>query len=107
MKAEFSEKVCSSCPFAEECSAQKGKKYRTYRFDKEKLPSEKRKRNIRNIPSERRTLRANVEATVKEFAKGFNSSGKIKTRGKFKATLYAIASALSVNIGRIYRFHMA
>ncbi len=107
MKAEFSEEICGSCPFADQCSAQKGKKYRTYRFDKEKLPAEKRKRNIQKIPPERRTLRANVEATVKEFSGGFNSSGKIKTRGKFKAVFYVIASAFAVNIGRMYRLQAA
>jgi hypothetical protein len=103
MKAEFAEKHCSQCPFSEKCPAQKGKKHRTFRFSEEKIAAEKRKRNIQKIPPQRRTLRANVEATVKEFSKGFNQRGKIKTRGIFKAARYVIAAALAINIGRIYR----
>ncbi len=106
MKALFSFKMCCNCPLEDQCPTQKQKKYRIYRFDSKQINSNRRKRNILNIPSERRTIRANVEATVKEFSQGFNHNGKIKVRGKFKATLYAIASALSINIGRIYRMRV-
>ncbi len=107
MKAQFSLKACGNCPLKDQCPTQEQKKYRIYRFDSKQIHSNKRKRNIQKIPNERRTIRANVEATVKEFAQGFNQNGKIKVRGKFKATLYAIASALSINIGRIYRMSVA
>ncbi len=107
MKAQFSFKICGDCPLIDQCSTQKVKKYRIYRFDLTQINSNKRKRNIQKIPTERRSIRANVEATVKEFTQGFNHNGKIKVRGKFKATLYAIASALSINIGRIYRMRVA
>ena len=66
-----------------------------------------RKHNIREIPPERRTAKANVEATVKELGGGFNRHGKIKTRGRFKAALYVIATACGINIGRIYRMKTA
>ncbi len=107
MKAQFSLKICGDCPLLDQCSTQKLKKYRIYRFDLTQINSNRRKRNIQKIPPERRSIRANVEATVKEFTKGFNHNGKIKVRGRFKATLYAIASALSINIGRIYRMRVA
>jgi hypothetical protein len=107
MKAEFSLKVCETCPFADQCPTQKRRKYRTFRFDSSKILADKRKRKIREIPPERRTLRANVEATVKEFGGGFNRNGKIKTRGRFKAAIYVIATAFGINIGRIYRMNMA
>jgi hypothetical protein len=107
MKAQFSLKTCERCPLKDQCPAQEQNKYRVYRFDSTQILSNKRKRNIQKIPLERRTIRANVEATVKEFSKGFNQCGKIKVRGKFRATLYAIASALSINIGRIHRMSIA
>ncbi len=107
MKAQFSLKTCENCPLKDQCPTQEQKKYRIYRFDSTQIHSNRRKRNIQKIPPERRTIRANVEATVKEFTQGFNHNGKINVRGKFKATLYAIASALSINIGRIYRLSVA
>ena len=97
MKAQFFLDICKNCPLHENCQTKEQKKYRIYRFDSAQVISNKRKRNIHKIPKERRTIRANVEASVKEFSKGFNTSGKINVRGKFKATLYAIASALSIN----------
>ncbi len=107
MKAEFSRKRCEDCPMEEQCPAKKHKKYRIYRFDSAQIQANNRKRNIHKIPPERRTIRANIEASVKEFSRGFNQKGKLKVRGNFKATLYAIASALSINIGRIYRMKVA
>lgn len=107
MKAEFSLEVCAICPFADDCPAKKRKGCRTFSFDSAKVLADKRKHNIREIPPERRTARANVEATVKEFGGGFNRHGKIKIRGRFKATLYVIATAFGINMGRIYRMKMA
>lgn len=107
MKAKFSLEICETCPLNDKCKATKQKKCRVHYFDSTQIISNNRKRNIHKIPLERRTIRSNVEASVKEFSKGFNSSGKIKVRGKFKATFYAIASALNINIGRIYRMNMA
>jgi hypothetical protein len=107
MKAQFSLKTCKSCPLKDLCPTHEQKKYRVYRFDSTQILSNKRKRNIQKIPAKRRTIRANVEATVKEFSRGFNHSGKIKVRGEFRATLYVIASALSINIGRIHRMSIA
>lgn len=107
MKAEFSLNICERCPFTDQCPAKKQRKSRVYRFDSAKILADKRKRNIREIPPERRTARANVEATVKEFGGGFNRNGKIKTRGRFKAAIYVLAAAMGINIGRMYRLKMA
>ncbi len=107
MKADFSLDICITCPFADQCPAKLQKTSRTFRFDDAKILADKRKRNIREIPPDRRTLRPNVEATVKEFGGGFNRHGKINARGRFKATLYVIASAFGINMGRIYRMKMA
>jgi hypothetical protein len=40
---------------------------------------------------------------MKEF-KGKTTAGKLKTRGLFKANLFAFAMGVSINFGRIYRF---
>lgn len=42
---------------------------------------DKRRRGIEKIPKERRKLRPNVEATVKEFITGMNHKCKLKVRG--------------------------
>ena len=63
-----------------------------------------RNRNIKSLPPERRKLRPNVEATVKEFTKPFNHKGKLRVRGLFKTMVYAHARAISINFGRVWRY---
>ena len=62
-----------------------------------------RAKNIDKIPPERRKMRPNVEATVKQFTKGYNHVGKLNVRGRFKAELYAFTAGIGINLGRIYR----
>lgn len=62
--------------------------------------------HIESLPPERRKLRSNVEATVKEFTKPLNHKGNLKVRGLFKTMLYAYSMAIAINFGRVYR-HMA
>lgn len=107
MKAEFSMKQCVHCPLADQCPAQVKGKYRTYRFKTSDIMTNQRKRNIYKIPPERRSLRTNVEATVKEFTCGFNQNGKVKVRGIFRTIAYTLAVAFCVNLGRIHRLRMA
>ena len=56
-----------------------------------------------HIPPERRTLRANVEATVSEFKRKMPDD-KVKVRGQFKTMLFAIATGIGINFGRIVRY---
>lgn len=56
-----------------------------------------------NIPKERRKIRPNVEATMKEF-KTRTRNGKIKVRGIFKTNLFAFNVGIAINFGRIYRY---
>ena len=65
--------------------------------------SNKRNRNIRDIPKERQKIRPNVEATMKEF-KTRTRNGKIKIRGIFKTNLFAFNVGIAINFGRIYRY---
>ncbi len=58
---------------------------------------------VDKIPSERRSLRNNVEATIKEFACRMPGR-KVRVRGNFKISIFAFGVAIGVNFGRIYRY---
>jgi len=73
-------------------------------FTEENAEANKRNNNIYNIPEDRRKIRANVEATIKEFVINFTHTGKLKVRTKFKTSLMAIATSAGINFGRIYRY---
>ena len=104
-KALFDSTVCEDCPLKNDCPAQprKKKNYRVFYFTHEDYLRKKRQQNIETIPEDRRKLRPNVEATVKEF-KCPMKNGKLKVRGKFKTMLFAFARAVSINFGRIFRY---
>jgi len=103
-KACFDTKICKQCPSSKRCPAKEQNNKRTYYFDRSDYLLGKRNRNIRSLPPERRKLRPNVEATVKEFTKPFNHKGKLRVRGLFKTMVYAHAMAISVNFGRVWRY---
>ena len=103
-KACFDMKICKQCPLSSNCPAKQQSDKRTYYFDRSDYLLGKRNRNIKSLPPDRRKLRANVEATVKEFTKPFNHKGKLRVRGLFKTMVYAHAMAISINFGRIWRY---
>jgi hypothetical protein len=103
-KACFDKKICDRCSLAGICPALIQKRYRTYYFTREQYLSNKRKKNINTLPLERRKLRPNVEATIKEFVKPFNHKGKLRIRGQFKTMIYACSMGISINFGRIHRY---
>ena len=103
-KACFDLAVCKQCSQAGRCCAKEQRSVRAYYFDRADYLQRKRNRNIKSLPTERRTLRPNVEATVKEFTKLFNHKGKLKVRGKFKTMLYAFSMGIAINFGRVWRY---
>ena len=103
-KACFDMEICKQCPSSGNCPAKQQSDKRTYYFDRSDYLLGKRNRNIRSLPPERRKLRPNVEATVKEFTKPFNHKGKLRIRGLFKTMVYAHAMAISINFGRVWRY---
>jgi hypothetical protein len=105
-KACFDMKICKQCPANSNCPAKQQSDKRTYYFDRSDYLLGKRNRNIRELPPERRKIRPNVEATVKEFTKPLNHKGKLRVRGLFKTMVYAHAMAISINFGRVWR-HIA
>ena len=102
-KATFDLEYCQSCPFREQCKVKMTKKGRVYYFTPETVRAHMRARNILKVPPERRKIRPNVEATVKEFTRGYNHVGKLNVRGRFKAELYAFTAGIGINLGRIHR----
>ena len=103
-KACFDVKICTQCSLSKRCPSKEQSNKRTYYFDRSDYLLGKRNRNIKSLPPERRKLRSNVEATVKEFTKPLNHKGKLKVRGLFRTMVYAHAMAISINFGRIWRY---
>ena len=103
LKAEFAAAHCAACPFAAVCTAQRrAHGGRTFYFTEADVVKQARHRRIETLPQERRTLRANVEATMKEF-KAPCRNGKLRTRGRWGVSRYAFLRAIAVNFGRIHR----
>jgi len=103
-KTCFDIEICKQCSLKSSCPAKEQGDKRTYYFDRSDYLLGKRNRNIKSLPPERRKLRPNVEATVKEFTKPFNHKGKLRVRGLFKTMVYAHAMAISINFGRVWRY---
>lgn len=103
-KACFDIEICKQCSLKSSCPAKQQSDKRTYYFDRSDYLLGKRNRNIKSLPPERRKLRPNVEATVKEFTKPFNHKGKLRVRGLFKTMMCAHAMAISINFGRVWRY---
>jgi hypothetical protein len=102
-KAEFTAAHCAGCPFAAVCPAShRAHGGRTFYFTEADLLKQARHRRLQTLPEEHRTLRANVEATMKEF-KAPCRNGKLRTRGRCSATRYGFLRAIGINFGRIYR----
>ncbi len=104
-KAEFKLKICETCPFQSVCSIQiMGGKIkpgrRVYYFADKEILSHARMRNIENLPPERQTIRANVEASVKEMQRGMKN-GKVRVRGLMRVSLHIIFTAIGINLVRI------
>lgn len=100
-KIRFETKVCMLCLLKEKCQVFKNKG--RYYFTHEDYLQNKRNRNIMNIPGERRKIRPNVEALMKEF-KARAPGGKAKVRGLFKTSLFAFNAGIAINFGRIFRY---
>jgi hypothetical protein len=105
-KACFDSNVCSKCPYAESCPAIIQNNCRVFYFTEEMVRMQERAHAIELLPLERRKLRPNIEATVKEYTKAFNHKGKLRLRGKFKTMLFAFAMSIGINFGRILRHLM-
>jgi len=100
-KIRFETKVCLLCMLNEKCQVFKNKG--RYYFTHEDYLQNKRNRNIMTIPEERRKIRPNVEALMREF-KARAPGGKTRVRGLFKTSLFAFNVGIAINFGRIFRY---
>ena len=103
--AEFDLNKCKTCPLNAVCGIRiiGGKvkpARRVYYFEDKEILAHARKRNLESLPPERRTLRANVEATVKEMKRGMKN-GKVRIRGRIRVSLHMIFTAIGINLVRI------
>lgn len=106
LKACFDLNICSTCQHADNCPAIIQNNCRVFYFTEEMVQMQKRVHAIEALPLERRKLRPNIEATVKEYTMAFNHKGKLRLRGKFKTIVFAFAMSVGINFGRIYRHLM-
>lgn len=100
-KVRFDLQTCEACPLKNSCPIYKNK--RRFYFKHEDYLQNKRNHKIKNIPVERRKIRPNVEATMKEI-KCRTKAGKLKVRGLFKTKLFAFNVGIAINFGRVYRY---
>jgi len=103
LKACFDLTICAGCVHASVCSAQEGNAYRTFYFTPEDALRHDRYRRIATLPVERRSIRSNVEATIREFVNRLDRH-KLSVRGHFQAALFAFSRAMAINFGRIFRY---
>ena len=103
LKACFDLTICAGCVHAPECPAQERKACRTFYFTPEDAVRHARYRRIATLPVERRTIRSNVEATIREFVSRLDHH-TVSVRGLFKTTLFALSRAMAINFGRIFRY---
>ncbi len=104
-KACFNQSICQTCPLAKACSTIPQKQGRIHYFSHEDYLRSKRHQAILNIPVDRRKIRPNVEATVREFRRRMPDH-KLKVRGKYKTRRFAVLMAIGINFGRIVRFQL-
>jgi hypothetical protein len=102
-KAAFDLAICKRCSSRDKCQTLRMNHHRVFYFSNEYYLRQRRQKIIDSIPIKRRKLRSNVEATVSEFVRKMPNK-KLKVRGAFKASIFALSCAISINFGRIYRF---
>ena len=104
-KASFDPGTCEECAVSETCPAQQLNSGRAFYFDRKDFLARRRNKSLQNIPEERRKIRPNVEATLREFYGGFTHTGKLPYRGRFRTEVFAFCTAIGINFGRVVR-HM-
>lgn len=102
-KAPFDLQLCRDCPHAGSCPTVELKSSRTFYFSHADYLANRRRNALREIPPERRKIRPNIEATVKEFYKPLNHKGKLPYTGRLRTELYAFSMAIAINFGREWR----
>lgn len=103
--AHFDASICSQCPLAEKCPAQKGKRDDAMhlRFSESQMHVSRRRRKNMTWKKEAYNLRAAVESTVRQVKHSFANS-KLPVRGLFRVSCMIFSSAMACNLRRIHKF---
>lgn len=108
--ARFPAEACSACPFQLEqrCRAKPQQRDPRYSIDftLNELRVAQRRKDYLAQKLDPHNLRAAVEATVRSLKHPFPAS-QLPVRGKFRMTCVMIASAIHVNLRRIWRYQAA
>ena len=106
-KAEFNLDICRNCPVQSKCALKEvgGKRTpgrRIRYFGEKEILAHKRINNIKSVPKEKKNIRANVEATVKEMKRGMKNE-KVRIRGLIRVSMHMHFTAIGINITRILK----
>jgi len=107
LQARFDPEICAACPFHRNnrCQAKPQKRDQRYllSFTLKEIRAAQRRKDFLRHKHNGQNLRAAVEATVRSVKHPF-PAGKLPVRGQFRVTCMMIASAIHVNIRRIWRY---
>lgn len=103
-RAAFDAKVCAQCPEAERCPTRllKRRPQRVLNIDQRQIKVAQLRQRCAQLQQADRHLRPAVESTVRSIKHPFG--GKLPVRGQIRVTMVIIASAMMVNLRRIWRF---
>lgn len=107
LQARFDPEICAACPFHRDnrCQAKPQKRDQRYllSFTLKQTRAAQRRKDFLRHKHNGQNLRAAVEATVRSVKHPF-PAGKLPVRGQFRITCMMIASAIHVNVRRIWRY---
>lgn len=106
--ARFDAQICNSCALAKKCNTQlRGKKKqhptRVWYFNQTHIRRHIRLSNFSKLPDKMKTLRANVEATVRQAQFGVKN-GKVRVRTQDKVRLYLTLTTIGINLKRVHGY---
>lgn len=104
----FDNEICNKCPLSNRCKTRlmgvkKGKPKRMWYFTIKKIQAHLRFNNFKDLPEERKTLRASVEASIRQMQRGL-SNGKVRVRTKKRVMAYMTLTAIATNLKRIHAY---
>jgi hypothetical protein len=109
-QAAFDAAVCAPCPLAGSCPTRplKRRPQRVLNIDHRQIEVAQLRQRCALLQQADHHLRPAVESTVRSIKHPFGGQhGKLPVRGQTRVTMVVIASALIVNLRRIWRFQHA
>jgi hypothetical protein len=109
LQAHFDPEICSACPFQKDgrCRAKPQKRDKRFllSFTLKQVKAAHRRKVFLEHNDSGQNLRAAIEATVRSIKHPF-PAGKLPVRGQFRIASMVIASAIYVNVRRIWRYQV-